>query len=304
MSEQEVLDLVRRRRDGLTRLRSLLGDDNIGFEPLGGYELFTESEEPIFNKCVEAMPYFNAEVEKMSGEKNIYNVADDHLQGFGFKGVSHLILNRGEGQIHTGMMMDRLLHLVRSMGVMVLNGIGVKHLSEEANAVRLESTEGFSFTAARVVAATNGFARELMPELAVDPGRAQVLVTKPINNLKVKGTFHYDKGYYYFRNIGDRILFGGGRNLDFEGEKTTEFALTDLVQNRLEYLLKTTIIPDTHFEIEQRWSGIMGLGDVKTTIVKSLSSRIFCAVRMGGMGVAIGSLVGEEAAAMIVKSCD
>ncbi|HQF29725.1 MAG TPA: FAD-dependent oxidoreductase, partial [Bacteroidia bacterium] len=185
-----------------------------------------------------------------------------------------------------------------------LNGIGVKHLSEEANAVRLETTEGFSFTAARVVAATNGFARELMPELAVDPGRAQVLVTKPINNLKVKGTFHYNKGYYYFRNIGDRILFGGGRNLDFEGEKTTEFALTDLVQNRLEYLLKTTIIPDTHFEIEQRWSGIMGLGDVKTTIVKSLSSRIFCAVRMGGMGVAIGSLVGEEAAAMIVKSND
>ena len=304
MPEQDVLDLVRRRRDGLIRLRSLLGDENIGFESLGGYELFTENEEPIFQKCVEALPYFNAAVEKMSGEKNIYKIADEQLSDFGFKGVNHLILNSGEGQIHTGKMMDRLLNLVRSMGVMVLNGIGIKHLLEEANGVRLETSEGFSFSVARVVAATNGFARELMPNLAVDPGRAQVVVTKPIENLKVKGTFHYDKGYYYFRNIGNRILFGGGRNLDFEGEKTTEFALTDLVQNRLEYLLKTTILPNTHFEIEQRWSGIMGLGDTKTTITKRLSPRIFCAVRMGGMGVAIGSLVGDEAAELIVKSND
>ncbi len=304
MSEEDVLDLVRRRRDGLSRLRYLLGDDNIGFEPLGGYELFTESEESIFENCVDFLPYFNSELEKMSGEKNIYNVADDQLFGFGFKGVNHLILNRGEGQIHTGKMMERLLHLVRSMGVNVINGIGIKHLIEESNGVRIETTQGVSFSVARVVAATNGFARELMPALAVDPGRAQVLVTLPINNLRVKGTFHYDKGYYYFRNIGDRILFGGGRNLDFDSEKTTEFMLTDLVQHQLDHLLKTTILPDTHYEIDQRWSGIMGLGDVKTTIVKSISSRVFCAVRMGGMGVAIGAIVGEEAAEIIVKSSD
>ena len=104
--------------------------------------------------------------------------------------------------------------------------------------------------------------------------------------------------------IGDRILFGGGRNLDFDSEKTTEFMLTDLVQHQLDHLLKTTILPDTHYEIDQRWSGIMGLGDVKTTIVKSISSRVFCAVRMGGMGVAIGAIVGEEAAEIIVKSSD
>ena len=57
----------------------------------------------------------------------------------------------------------------------------------------------------------------------VKPARAQVLITKPIENLDIKGTFHLDKGYYYFRNIENRILFGGGRNLDFEGETTTEF---------------------------------------------------------------------------------
>jgi hypothetical protein len=44
-----------------------------------------------------------------------------------------------------------------------------------------------------------------------------------------------DQGYYYFRN-GDRILLGGGRNLDFDVENTTEFAQTEIVQNKLEEL--------------------------------------------------------------------
>ena len=57
-----------------------------------------------------------------------------------------------------------------------------------------------------------------------------MLITKPLENLHFRGTFHLDKGYYYFRNIDQRILFGGGRNLDFETEETTEFGET-LVQD-------------------------------------------------------------------------
>ena len=136
-------------------------------------------------------------------------------------------------------------------------------------------------------------------EEKVQPARAQVLITKPIKNLQIKGTFHLDKGYYYFRNIDNRILFGGGRNLDFKTEETSEFGQTSLIQNELENILKTTILPNTPFEIEHRWSGIMGVGDQKKAIVKQLSSHVFCGVRLGGMGVAIGSLVGKELAALI-----
>jgi hypothetical protein len=57
-----------------------------------------------------------------------------------------------------------------------------------------------------------------------------------------------DRGYYYFRNIGDRILLGGGRNLDFDVENTTEFAQTEIVQNKLEELLKEVIF-NQKFEI-------------------------------------------------------
>jgi len=46
-------------------------------------------------------------------------------------------------------------------------------------------------------------------------------------------------------------------------------------------------------------SGIMGVGKQKTPIVKRVSNTIMCGVRLGGMGVALGSLVGKELAGLV-----
>ena len=105
-----------------------------------------------------------------------------------------------------------------------------------------------------------------------------------------------DAGYYYFRNVGDQVLLGGGRNLDPEGETTTEFGHSEVIQDRLEKLLKEVILPAKEFRIEQRWSGIMGVGPQKKPILKKLSANVACGVRLGGMGVAIGSHTGAELA--------
>jgi glycine/D-amino acid oxidase-like deaminating enzyme len=128
----------------------------------------------------------------------------------------------------------------------------------------------------------------------VKPARAQVIVTTPIHDLKIKGTFHYQQGYYYFRNIDGRILLGGGRNMDFEGETTTEMVTTEKIIDSLKELMSQVILPGTNYSIEYEWSGIMGIGDTKAPIVEKLDERIAVGVRMGGMGVAIGSLIGKE----------
>jgi glycine/D-amino acid oxidase-like deaminating enzyme len=105
-----------------------------------------------------------------------------------------------------------------------------------------------------------------------------------------------DEGYYYFRNIGERILFGGGRNLDFKTEETFIFGQTPLIQQRLEEILQNMILPNTKFEVDLRWSGIMGMGNQKRPLLKQLSENVYCGVRLGGMGIAIGSLLGKELA--------
>lgn len=299
--ENEVFSLVSKRWEGLQRLRNLLGDPALHYEPLGGYELFTEQQDELFQQCMNNLERFNRLLYEISGQKNMYAEESSKIADFGFNKVSHLILNRGEGQLDTGRMMQALTAKVRSMGVDVLTGISVLKMEAYGPGVRLFTAHNFTIDATKVLVTTNAFAQQLLPELVVIPGRAQVLITAPLPRLSFSGSFHYDKGYFYFRNVGNRVLFGGGRNLDFSGEETTEFGLTSMIQDRLEVLLKEVILPGQPFEVEQRWSGIMGLGPVKSAIVKKIHPGIFCAVRMGGMGVAIGSLIGEEAAAMILS---
>ena len=217
---------------------------------------------------------------------------------FKFRNIENsYIFNQFEGQIDTGKMMSSLTQLVFKKGIKILNNITVDNFSEDFNAVKIKTNQ-FEFSTSKLLIATNGFASQLLDE-NIKPARAQVLITKPIKNLHIKGAFHLDKGYYYFRNIDDRILLGGGRHLDFMGEETMEFNQTDLIQNKLEALLKNTILPETSFEIDHRWSGIMGLGNRKNPVIKQVSNHVFCGVRLGGMGVAIGSLVGKELASLI-----
>ena len=96
-------------------------------------------------------------------------------------------------------------------------------------------------------------------------------------------------------------MFGGGRNLDKTGETTSEMEVTPLIMDSLEEILRTVILPSTPFEIDYRWSGIMGVGSTKKPIVKAVSATVYCGVRLGGMGIAIGSLIGEELAALITS---
>jgi glycine/D-amino acid oxidase-like deaminating enzyme len=138
---------------------------------------------------------------------------------------------------------------------------------------------------------TNGFAQAYFQD-ELRPARAQVLVTKPLAH-QIKGTFHSERGYYYFRDVGQRILLGGGRHLDFQNETSTDFEKNELIRAALLHKLKEEILPGQAFEIDYEWSGIMCVGAEKKPIIRSLNKNVHAGVRMGGMGVAIGSAVGE-----------
>ena len=292
-SQEEVFQLIKKRINGLQLLRNTLGDANINYQQLGGYELFYKSDK-LLEECKDQCASVNSFLKPLFNQ-DVFHFESDT---FGFKNCHEtLSVNQFEGQIDTGKMMTSLMQLALSSGIKILNNITVENFSEDLKSVKIKTNQ-FEFTSSKLLIATNGFASALhIPK--VKPARAQVLITKPIENLHIKGTFHLDQGYYYFRNIDNRILFGGGRNLDFKGEETTELNQTERIQNKLETLLKTTILPNTPFEIEHRWSGIMGVGQQKKPIVNQLSNHVFCGVRLGGMGVAIGSLVGKELADLI-----
>lgn len=289
---ETVFETVEMRIKGLSLLRKRLGDKNMEYHEWGGYELFSNSS--LFEKCADSISYLNKQVKPFTKCNDTYSIVNKKIKSFGFNRVDGLILNKKEGQINTGFAIKKLIEFATSKGIMILNQIDVKKIKETSTNVEIKTNIG-NIDSKQVIVATNAFANELLNINDVKPARAQVLITKPISNLKLKGTFHYDEGYYYFRNIGDRILFGGGRNLDFEKETTTSFDLNPKIHKELDRLLKTMILPNQKFDVEHRWCGLMAVGSEKKPIVKKISPNVVCAVRMGGMGVAIGSLVGKLA---------
>jgi glycine/D-amino acid oxidase-like deaminating enzyme len=297
MSEVEMMDLVRMRWQGLQKLRGRVGDATMDFNGSGNFEIFRKEEKETFENCADRIAHFNQLMEETIGKKETYSVVPK--AEFPFAGIDYVIKNQWEGQINTGKMMEALLNKAYQAGIKIFNGIAISGLEGRENGVVLKNENNWPLFAKKVLVATNGFANQLIENLALEPARNQVLITEPIPGLKVKGCFHYDKGYIYFRNVGNRILLGGARNLFKKEEATTEFGQTAGIQNALENILKEVILPGQDYKIAQWWSGIMGVGPVKAPIIQMHSPKVGIAVRMGGMGVAMGSLIGEKAIEML-----
>ncbi len=299
--EAEVVDLFLLRRNGLARLRSRLGDKNIRYAENGSYELISEKETDALSK----IDYLNALLLPHTG-KPAFSLASEKVAEFGFapKYTRALIRNNFEGELHTGEMIRSLTDLAISKGIEIKTGAVVDRFEEGGRNVDVFVTDPFRnetmlLKCDTVSICTNAFTKQLLPDVDVVPGRGQVLITHPIKGLKFKGIYHFDKGYYYFREIDGRILIGGGRNLDFDTERTTDFELNTMIQISLEQKLSDIIIPNINFEIANRWTGIMAFGATKQPIVKAFSDKVFGAFRMGGMGVAIGSEVAAQLGNMV-----
>ena len=303
MNETEVFALFESRKKGLERLRNRLGDATISYTTDGSYELISEDEISALDK----IDHLNKLLLPIT-QKAPFKVANDKIGSFGFSQqyAKALIENTCEGAINTGKMLRALTDLAMKMGIEVKTGAEVNAFEEDEQSVVVHINDQLrkqrlSFQSKTLTFCTNAFTRELLPEEDVVPGRGQVLITNPIPDLKFKGSYHFDKGYYYFRELDGRVLLGGGRNLDFEGEATTTFGLSEKIQADLDEKLHEIILPGTRFSVAQRWSGIMAFGSTKRPIVKAFSDKLFGAFRMGGMGVALGSEVASEVAGLVVK---
>ena len=301
MGEDQLLELTELRFKGLKKISKVFKDKEIDLERNGGYELIAGADN---NELRSQIDLFNRLLKKITGKQKIFRLQNEKLARFGFAGIQHLIGNEWEAQLHSGKLCQALLRLVQSMGVTVLNNMEITGYEKVHGQVLLHTTQAPPLLSSQLLVATNAFARQLLPQLDVTPARGQVIVTSPIDNLPFQGTFHFDEGFYYFRNLGDRVLLGGARNKAFEEETTSEMALSDTIQQELERFLREVILPGRHYTIEHRWSGIMGMGGEKMPILRAVNDHVFCAVRMSGMGVALAPVVGEKIAALMTDSAD
>lgn len=277
--EETVLNRISRRWNGLRLLTNTLGKEPIGYEHTGGWEIFTDRE--LFESCADRIEWLNGELESRIGESEVYRAGE-------FEGYP-AIFNRVEGVIHSGRMMRILHRKIAEAGVRVLWNTEVAESGEGF----LKTKDGHTFRGRNVALALNGFVPKLTG-LPVKPARGTVMITSPIDGLPWRGTFHHNRGFVYFRNVGDRLLIGGARDLAVEEETTDHFGINPKIRDYLiRFMNETLRLPESR-SIEMEWSGIMGMAENKEPLITEIQPGLFAAAGLSGMGIAIGMEVAKE----------
>ena len=301
IGEQSMLEIVSMRYEGLQRIKKVFGNKEIQYERYGGYELITDSQYTRLKQLKNDLGWLNIILRKAIKDQKTFRIADKKIKDFGFKHTSHLIESKAEAQLHSGKLLQALLRKVQGMGVEVMTQTEVKSFEKANDKITLLTNLPVALSCSQLLICTNGFATQLLPKIDVAPVRGQVLVTSPIKKLPFKGTFHFDEGFYYFRNLGNRVLLGGARNKAMQEENSDLLVTTELIQEELERFLKEVILPRQKYTIEHRWSGIMGMGSGKFPIIKRVEKNVYCAVRLSGMGVALSPVVGDIVARQMLN---
>lgn len=289
MTEQELKDLIALRWSGLQLLKETIGEQGLRYQHRGGVELL-DNDSDLAELALSRLDYYNALVEDAIGQPNCFQAVDQTV-------AKHknpkAIYNPYEGEINPMHMMANMRRVAESSGIKVLYGVEVSEINPQsvlANGKRLKATH--------IAVCTNGLSKQLLPNIELKAVRNQVYVTPVLDQIPFQGCYHYDQGYVYFRELEGRVLIGGARNHFYEQETTSTFGETDNVRAHLLQFVQSQLGLSVD-RFDYRWSGILGVGDIKAPIIESIDAYTHVGVRLGGMGVAIGSGVGRELAKRI-----
>ena len=283
LTYDECKNLIHLRWQGGQLLRSRIPEI---INLTGGYELFDKDMLPNADSVERINQLF---FDAIGIENYIKPIENKYFKNFD----SHLLSMPHEGMLDPMRMIDVLFKKCLDYKVKFIFGHEVLDIDQNQNRISFEQTY---INYQKCIVCTNGFSQVLLPHLDVHTVRNIVMITKPINNLKWNGVFHYDEGYYYFRNVGKQILIGGARNLDPIAETTSEFGINEEIENHLKNFLEQQIVGGEQISYDASWSGILGIGQNKTPIIEKISENLYAGVRLGGMGVAIGSIMGKKLA--------
>ncbi len=280
--------LIAMRWRGLEILRSRVSAQAMDYQGRPGIEIFPKDEEALYHSKI---PNINDQIEYILGEKQCFSIREGRY--------GNETVNRLEGCLNPQKMMAHLELEARKLGVIFLQGVEVSKILE-SNSELITNFGSIFYN--KLIVCTNGFTKRILGEVDVQSARNQVIVTSPIKGFSLDGCYHMNKGYVYFRELGSRLILGGGRHLALEEEITDELDNTSKIISYLTTLAETKILAGENIKIEKMWSGILGVGKDKMPLVKKVNDNVFIAVRMGGMGVAIGSYVGRVMASILLEN--
>src|SRR5207302_1270044 len=150
--------------------------------------------------------------------------------------------------------------------------------------------------AERVLVATDGYGRALLPELAeaLWPARGQVVVSEPLDRVLYDRPHYARQGFDYWQQLPDRrLLLGGFRDVSILDELTDVEETTPAIQAALERFLGE--LSNGEARISHRWAGIFALTQDMLPLVGRVPGRerLWVSAGYSGHGNVLGFACGE-----------
>ncbi len=281
--------LIRMRWEGLSIMKSRIPAQDMLYNGNPGAEIFKSNDE--YDYYMSQLSFANSLVSSIVKNEQCFYAQQGQF--------GNEIINKLEGSLNPQMMMKELELIARNRGILFMSGIEVNDINYDE---KFLNTNLGCMNYNKLIICTNGFSRPLIPNRDIKPARNQVFITNKIPGFKLDFCYHMNKGYVYFREYNGRLLIGGGRDLDKEGETTDELGTTELITSYLKEIVQKYILPNQTYTIEHSWSGILGVGETKIPMVEMIDKDVLVAIRMGGMGIAIGSFIGKVATDMLLSN--
>lgn len=199
-------------------------------------------------------------------------------------------LTREDGEIDPVLFLQGLGRAVQQRGAFLHSFSPVSTATWNSGLWRLHAGAGIA-RARTLVLATNAWSAHLCPALEplIKPRRGQMLATAPLGHTVATRPTSAKWGYHYWRQTPDgRLVIGGWRDVDLDGEVGFENHTTEPIQSAIEAGLVELV--GAPVPIEHRWSGVMGFARDGRPLVGWLDADHHLAICGGytghGMGLA------------------
>ena len=225
---REVWHITNENQDRM--LEAVAGDD-VGYRRLGSMTLASGDEE-------------RARLEE----------SDQLLREDGFEAHwdGQRLVNPHDGEINPAAMVGALAR--RAKAGAIREGVEVTAIEPGSGEVTVRAGER-ECRAGIVILATNGYTSLLVPQVKIQPTRAQMLASAPASGRVCDMPTYSHFGYRYWRQLpGGEVLIGGWRDTSLASEITYDDEPTPQVQAHLDGQLARMGGGD----VTHRWAGIMG----------------------------------------------
>ncbi|MEO5617711.1 MAG: FAD-dependent oxidoreductase [Candidatus Eisenbacteria bacterium] len=205
-------------------------------------------------------------------------------------GTVAAFLTPEDGELHPVRFLYGVARAAEGRGARLYAHSGLRTASWHAGLWTAQTERGTA-QARTLVLCTNAFTPQLCPALVplIAPRRGQMMSTAPIERTVAAHPTYAQHGYQYWRQLPDgRLLIGGWRDLDFDGETGYSDDTTPTIQAGIEAGL-AALVPEG-VAIEHRWAGTMGFARDGRPLVGWLDAGHHLAICAGytghGMGLA------------------